>query len=179
MRKLSLLLLSGLVLAPLGGLTAQTQAQTPTGQTGQTGQTGGGTLTGQVLQASGRIYGTITSSTTGRPISKMRVRVRDVATGTGGPVLYQKDTNNSGDFDFPGVPLGSYVLECVDGNKVLGTSAARLSTPSEAIDKDMACTTDVVFWKTKKGGALAGLGAAVLAIGGTAIVTKNDASPSR
>jgi hypothetical protein len=61
----------------------------------------------------------------------------------------------------------------------LGTSSVQLSKPAEAVDKDMSCTTDVAFWKTKKGGSLTGLAAAVLAVGGTAIVTKGDASPAR
>ncbi len=172
---LSLALLIGAIAASSPSLAAQAQTQTPAPAQPQTG---GGELKGEILQANGRIHGTITSSTTGRPIAKMTVHVRDVGAGTGGKVI-SKETDKSGDFNFPDVPLGAYVLECVDGNKVLGTASVQLSKPAEAVDKDMSCTTDVAFWKTKKGGSLTGLAAAVLAVGGTAIVTKGDASPAR
>lgn len=158
-RILSLALIYPLLCAPLAG--RQVQGQTS------------GVITGAVSQCTGVISGSVTSQI-GRPLSGITMQLLD----SSGAVVGKAVTARNGEFSMPGVSCGTDTLQCLDKDKVIGTSSVTLTGASESVR--MTCTTDVVpFWKTKLG-VLTVLGAAATAIGATAVVsTGADASAAR
>jgi hypothetical protein len=136
------------------------------------GQTSG-VITGTVQPCTGVISGSVTSQIR-RPLSGITMQLIDSSRTVVGKAV----TARNGEFSIPGVPCGTHTLECVDKDKVLGTSSVTLAGASESVR--MTCTSDVVpFWKTKAG-VLTVLGAAATAIGATAVVsTGDDASGAR
>ena len=156
---LSLALMYALLCAPLAGLHAQGQPS--------------GVITGAVRPCTGVISGSVTSQI-GRPLSGIAMQLLD----SSGAVVGKAVTARNGEFSIPGVSCGTDTLQCLDKDKVLGTSSVTLSGASESVK--MICTTDVVpFWKTKAG-VLTVLGAAATAIGTAAVVsTGTDASGAR
>jgi hypothetical protein len=94
-----------------------------------------------------------------------------------GTVVGKTVTTRNGEFTFAPVSYDIYTVQCMDDDRVLGTSSVTLTEPTHTAD--MTCTSDAVpFWQ--KWGLLAGLGAAATAIGAVAVVaTQGDASGSR
>jgi hypothetical protein len=161
-RILLLTLMYALLCAPFAGLQAQGQ---PSGVT-----------TAAVRQCTGVISGSVTSQV-GRPLSGITMQLLDSSGSSVGKTV----TARNGEFSIQGVSCGTDTLQCLDKDKVLGTSSVTLSVPGASASVKMTCTTDVVpFWKTKAGGLLIGVGAAATAIGAAAIVsTGADASGAR
>lgn len=158
-RMLSLALMCALMVCESASLRAQNQKP--------------GVVTGNVLQGNGVISGSVSSSS-GRSLSGITMQLVDAR----GTVVGQTVTSRDGDFTFPAVGYDTYTLQCVDRNKVIGTSSVILKAATEAVK--MTCTSDVaaVFWK--KPAVLAGLVAAAAAISTAAVVsTTSDASGSR
>ena len=157
-RILLLALMYALLCAPLAGLQAEGQVS--------------GVITGAVQECTGVISGSVTSQV-GRPLSGITMQLLD----SSGSVVGKTVTARNGEFSIPGVSCGTDTLQCLDKDKVLGTSSVTLSGASQSVK--MTCTTDVVpFWRTK--GLLIGVGAAATAIGAAAIVsTGADASGAR
>ena len=131
-----------------------------------------GVVTGAVVDVKGVISGTVSSSS-GRPVSDITMQLVD---GRGLPMGKTVSTRDGG-FTFPPVSYDTYTLQCVQKNKVIGTSSVTLKAPMESVR--ITCTSDVAaFWK--KPAVIAGLAAAVVAAGATAVVaTSGDASGSR
>jgi hypothetical protein len=161
-RILSLALMYALLCAPFAGLQAQGQPS--------------GVITGAVRECTGVISGSVTSQV-GRPLSGITVQLLD----SSGSIVGKTVTARNGEFSIPGVSCGTDTLQCLDKDKVLGTSSVTLSVPGASESVKMTCTTDVVpFWRTKAGGLLIGVGAAATAIGAAAVVsTGADASGAR
>jgi hypothetical protein len=155
---LPLALIYTLTFSQSAGLAAQ--AQPPRG------------LTGNVLQANGVISGTVASSS-GRSLSGITMELVDAK----GTVVGKTVSSRDGDFTFQAVGYDTYTLQCVDDNKVIGTSSVTLQQATESVR--ITGTSDAVDW-WKKTGVLTGLAAAAAALGATAIVTTTgDASGSR
>jgi hypothetical protein len=146
-----------LLCAPFAGLQAQGQPS--------------GVITGAVRECTGVISGSVTSQI-GRPLSGIAMQLLD----SSGAVVGKAVTARNGEFSIPGVSCGTDTLQCLDKDKVLGTSSVTLTGASQSVR--MTCTSDVVpFWKTKVG-VLTVLGAT--AIGTAAVVsTGADASGAR
>jgi hypothetical protein len=159
-RFLLLALMYALLCAPFAGLQAQGQPS--------------GVITGAVSQCTGVISGSVTSQVR-RPLSGITMQLLDSSGSSVGKTV----TARNGEFSIPGVSCGTHTLQCLDKDKVLGTSSVTLSVPGASESVKMTCTTDVVpFWRTR--GLLIGLGAAATAIGAAAIVsTGADASGAR
>jgi hypothetical protein len=157
-RMLSLILIYALALSQSAGVA---QVQNP-----------GGVVTGAVINANGVISGSV-SSTSGRPLSDITMQLIDAkGTPVGRPTVTTKD----GSFTLVPVAYDTYTLQCIQKNKVIGTSSVTLKAPTESVK--MTCTSDAAFWKTPA--VIAGVAAAAMAIGATAVVTtKDDASGSR
>ena len=130
-------------------------------------------VAGRASQASGVISGTVRSSS-GRPVSGITMRLVDAG---GRPVGQPAVTSKDGDFTLTPVAFNTYTLQCIQKNKVTGTSSVILKAPTESIR--MTCASDVApFWKSA--GVVTGLVAAAAAIGAAAVVaTGGDASGSR
>ena len=163
MRRILLLaLMYSLLHAPLAVLQAEGQVS--------------GVITGAVQECTGVISGSATSQV-GRPLSGITIQLLD----SSGSIVGKTITARNGEFSIPGVSCGTDTLQCLDKDKVLGTSSVTLSVPGATESVKMTCTTDVVpFWRTKAGGLLIGVGAAATAIGAAAIVsTGADASGAR
>jgi len=147
-RMLSLALMCALAVGDSAGLGAQSQNP--------------GVVTGNVVQANGVISGSVKSSS-GRPLSDITMQLVDVRGGSVGKTVSSRD----GDFTLPAVPYDTYTLQCVQNNKVIGTSSVMLQAPTQSVK--MTCTSDVApFWK--KPAVLTGLVAAAAALGTTAVV---------
>jgi len=159
-RILLLALMYSLLCASLAGLQAQGQPS--------------GVITGAVRDCTGVISGSVTSQI-GRPLSGITMQLLD----SSGAIVGKTVTARNGEFSIPGVSCGTDTLQCLDKDKVLGTSSVTLSVPGASESVKMTCTTDVVpFWKTKA--LLVGVGAAAAAIGAAAVVsTGADASGAR
>jgi hypothetical protein len=158
-RMLSLALMCALSFSQFAGLAAQVQPPR--------------SVTGNVLQADGVISGTVSSSS-GRSLSGITMELVDAR----GTVVGKTVSARNGDFSFQPVSYDTYTLQCVDDNKVIGTSSVTLKAATESVK--ITCTSDVpvVWWKNT--GVLTGLAAAAAAIGAAAIVaTTGDASGSR
>jgi len=157
-RMLSLTLTGALTVSLSAGLGAQIQNP--------------GVVTGNVLQANGVISGNVKSSS-GRPLSGITMQLVDAR----GTPVGKTVTEKNGDYKLAPVTFDTYTLQCVQDNKVIGTSSVILKAPTESVN--MTCTSDAVAWWTKKG-VLTGLVAAALGIGAVAVVSTNgDASGSR
>jgi hypothetical protein len=157
-RLLSLALICTLALIDSASLGAQNQ--TPGG------------VTGNVLQANGVISGSVKSSD-GRPLSGITMQLVDAR----GAQVTRTVTTRDGDFTLPPAAYDTYTLQCVQKNKVIGTSSVMLQAPTESVR--MTCTSDAgAYWK--KPAVLAGLVAAAVALGATAVVaTGGTASGSQ
>jgi hypothetical protein len=131
-----------------------------------------GVITGAVVDVKGVISGTVSSSV-GRPLSDITMQLVDARGQSMGKTVSARD----GKFTLPAVSYDTYTLQCVQKDKVIGTSSVTLKAPTESVK--ITCTSDVVaFWK--KPAVIAGLAAAVVAVGATAFVaTSGDASGSR
>ena len=132
-------------------------------------------VTGTVLQSSGVISGTASSSS-GRPLSNITMQLIDPLGVPAGKAV----TSQSGDFSIPGVAYGTYTLQCIQMNKVIGTSSVTLQGPTESVR--ITCTSDAAaFWTST--GVFLGLAAAAVAVGAAAVTSSggaaSDASGSR
>ena len=157
-RMLSLTLMCALTVCESAGLGAQ--AQNP------------GVVTGAVLQANGVISGSVKSSS-GRPLSGITMQLVDAR----GRPVGKTVTSPNGDYTLAPVTFDTYTLQCVQNNKVIGTSSVILKAATESVK--MTCTSDTAAW-WKAPAVLTGLVAAAVAIGATAVVSTNgDASGSR
>ena len=157
-RMLSLTLIGALTVSVSPGLGAQSQNP--------------GVVTGNVLQASGVISGNVKSSS-GRPLSGITMQLVD-ARGTN---VGKTVTATNGDYRLAPVAFDTYTLQCVQKDKVIGTSSVILKAPTESVN--MTCTSDAVAWWSKTG-VVTGLVAAALGVGAVAVVSTNgDASGSR
>ena len=155
-RILLLALMYAVLCVPLAGLQAEGQVS--------------GVITGAVHECTGIISGSVTSQV-GRPLSGITMQLLD----SSGSVVGKAVTARNGEFSIPGVSCGTDTLQCLDKDKVLGTSSVTLSGASQSVK--MMCTTDVVpFWKTKAGGLLIAAGAAATAIGAAAVVSTAPAA---
>jgi hypothetical protein len=143
-----------------GGHVLAAQAQNP------------GVITGAVVDVKGVISGTVSSSA-GRPLSDITMELMDARGLSMGKTMSARD----GGFTLPPVSYDTYTLQCVQKNKVIGTSSVTLKARTESVR--ITCTSDAAaFWK--KPAVIAGLAAAVVAAGATAFVaTSGDASGSR
>jgi hypothetical protein len=131
----------------------------------------GGTLQGVVLAGTGVISGTVASSS-GRRLSGITMHLVNPK----GMVVANTMTARNGEFTFAPASYDVYTVQCMDDDKVIGTSSVTLAEAKQAID--MTCTSDPVFWKTW--GVLAALAGAAAAIGAAAVVaTQGDASGSQ
>jgi len=147
-RMLSLALMCALAVGDSAGLGAQGQNS--------------GVVTGNVVQANGVISGSVKSSS-GRPLSDITMQLVDVRGGA----VEKTVTSRDGDFTLPAVAYDTYTLQCVQNNKVIGTSSVMLQAPTQSVK--MTCTSDALaFWK--KPAVLTGLVAAAAALGTTAVV---------
>ena len=165
-RLLSLALMFALAFGPCASLAAQGQSQ------GQSKGQGQGGLTGNVLQTSGVISGTVASSS-GRTLSNIAMELVDAA----GKVVGKTVSSRDGDFKFQPISYDMYTLQCVDRDKVIGTASVTLKAATESVR--ITCTSDAVAW-WKHAGVLTGLAAAAAGIGAAAVVaTRGDASGSQ
>jgi hypothetical protein len=146
-----------LVCTPVAGLRAQAPVA--------------GTAKGVVVQSVGVISGSAASSS-GRRLSGITMQLLSPA----GVVVGKTVTTRNGEFMFPSVGYDTYTLQCVDDNKVIGTSSVTLAAATQSAN--ITCTSDAGYWK--KWGLLTGLGAAATAIGAVAVVAAGgDASGAR
>ena len=156
-RILSLALVYSLSAGASAGLGAQ--AQNPGG------------VTGNVVQMNGVISGSVRSSS-GRPLSGITMQLVD-ARGTRVSTVM---TSRDGDFTLLPVAYDTYTLQCVQKNKVIGTSSVSLKAATESVR--MTCTSDVGEWN--KTGLVSALLAVAAGLGSAGIVSTNgDASGSQ
>ena len=131
----------------------------------------GATLQGVVLPGTGVISGTVASSS-GRRLSGIAMQLVNPM----GLVVGKTMTTRNGEFTFAPVSYDIYTLQCMDDDRVIGTSSVTLAEATHSAD--MTCTSDPGFWR--RWGLLTGLGAAATAIGAVAVVARQgDASGSR
>ena len=155
-RILLLALMYALLCTPFAGLQAEGQVS--------------GVITGAVKDCTGVITGSVASQI-GRPLSGITMQLLD----SSGTIVGKTVTARNGEFSIQGVSCGTDTLQCLDKDKVLGTSSVTLSMPGATESVKMTCTTDVVpFWKTKA--LLLGVGAAAAAIGAAAVVATGPAA---
>ena len=156
-RMLALALTCVLACGSVADLRAQTQAP--------------GTLRGVVLPGTGVISGSVASSS-GRRLSGITMHL----VNPGGVVVGKTVTTRKGEFNFPPMSYDVYTVQCMDDDKVIGTSSVTLLEATRSVD--MVCTSDAGFWT--KWGLLTGLGAAAAAIGAVGVVAAGgDASGAR
>jgi hypothetical protein len=154
---LSLALVCSLTVGASAGLGAQVQNP--------------GVVTGNVVQANGVISGSVRSSS-GRPLSDITMQLVDA----GGVRVRTTTTSKDGDFTLLPVAYDTYTLQCVQQNKVIGTSSVILKAATESVK--MTCTSDAGVWN--KAGVVTALAAVAAGLGATGIVSnKGDASGSR
>jgi len=156
-RMLSLALVYSLTVSLSAGLGAQVQNP--------------GVVTGNVVQANGVISGSVRSSS-GRPLSGITMELVDAR----GTRVGTTTTSRDGDFTLLPVAYDTYTLQCVQQNKVIGTSSVILKAATESVK--MTCTSDAGVWN--KAGVVTALVAVAAGLGAAGIVsTKDDASGSR
>jgi hypothetical protein len=142
---------------PLTGLGAQDQTRS--------------TLQGVVLPGTGVISGTVASSS-GRRLSGIAMQLVNPK----GIVVGKTMTMRNGEFTFAPASYDLYTVQCMDDDRVVGTSSLTLMEAMRSVD--MTCSIDPGYWK--KWGLLMGLGAAATAIGAVAVVARQgDASGAR
>jgi len=130
-----------------------------------------GVVTGNVVQANGVISGSVRSSS-GRPLSGITMELVDAR----GTRVGTTTTSRDGDFTLLPVAFDTYPLQCVQQNKVIGTSSVILKAATESVK--MTCTSDAGVWN--KAGVVTALVAVAAGLGAAGIVsTKDDASGSR
>ena len=137
-----------------------------------------GGVTGNVVQMNGVISGSVRSSS-GRPLSDITMQLVDAR----GTRVRTTMTAKDGDFTLLPVAYDTYTLQCVQKNKVIGTSSVMLMAATESVK--MTCTSDVGYWNQT--GLLTALvaaaaaGSAAVVSGGTPAVIppSGDASGSR
>jgi hypothetical protein len=140
---------------------------------GAAGAVGAGGTAAGTAGTVGVITGAVASSS-GRRLSNITMQLLNQS----GVVVASAVTARNGEFTLPSASYDTYTLQCVDRNKVIGTSSVTLKGEKEAVKITCASDAAAPFWKNS--GVLTGLVAAAAALGATAIVASSgDASGSR
>ena len=128
---------------------------------------------GAQAPATGVIAGTAMSAA-GVRLSNITMQVVNPT----GAVVGTDVTERDGAFSIPGVTYGTYTVQCVQKDKVIGTASVTLSAATTSLTVRCASESPVPFYKKKS--ILAALGAAAVAVGTAAVVTADpDASGAR